>query len=95
MKEKKKDKKSSSGPNSDEFSCGFHSSVSAKPTHSVSRQSRKENLTECRITVKDKITGNEELHVIPAGNYSKKEMQKLREETFQRAIVSLHKKRKT
>ena len=81
-------------PNPEEFSYGFNSSVSGNNHHSVSRHSRKEKLTECRVTVKDKITGTEELHIIPEGNYSKKEMQKLKEKIFIEAITSLYKKRK-
>lgn len=93
MKEKKKSK-NIVGPNPDDFSYGFTSSVSGTKHHSVSQHSRKEKLTECRVTVKDKITGAEELYTIPAGHYSKKEMQKLRDETVKRGIVSLYKKRK-
>lgn len=95
MKEKKKISKILSGPNKEEFSCSFRSSVSAKVAHSVNRQSRKENITECTVIVRDKTNNFEESHIISAGNYSKKEMQKLREETFEKAIISLYKKRKT
>ena len=94
MKEKKKEKKTSSEPNPEEFSWGFNSYISGKHHHSVTQHSRKEKLTECRVTIKDKITGEEEHYTIPAGNYSKKEMQKLRGETLQKGMLSLFKKRK-
>jgi hypothetical protein len=94
MRERKKSKKETSGPNKDEFTYGFNSSVSGKHLSSVSKHSRKDKITECRLTVTDKITGAEEIHVIPAGNYSKKEMQQLRANAFEAAVLSLYKKRK-
>jgi len=94
MKEPKKSKKTPSLFDYSEFTWGFNSSVSGKNLHSVSRHSRKEKLTECRLHVTDKITNLEENYTIPAGHYSKKEMQKLRQDALDKTILSLMKKRK-
>lgn len=94
MKEIKKSKKDSSGHNINEFCYGFQSSSSGKHLSSVSKHSRKEKLTGCVVTTRDKITGAEEISTIPSGNYSKKEMQKLREDAVEKSILSLYNKRK-
>ena len=77
-----------------EFTYGFHSSVSAKHHSKVSKHSRKENLTSCRVFVEDLTNGMKEEFLIPEGHYSKKEMQKLEWDAVNNLIDILLKKRK-
>lgn len=75
--------------NRDEFLIGFQGSSSGNNLHSVSRHSRKEKLTSRKITVKDKITNLEKIKIVPEGNYSKKEMQKISDVIINELIISL------
>jgi len=83
------------GEITDEFAWGFTSSVSGKHLHSVSRHSRREKKTSCTVTCHDKISGMVETYKIPEGHYSKKEMQKLRNDAVDILIEKLLKKRKS
>jgi hypothetical protein len=80
--------------NINEFIYGFHESASGKHHSKVSRHSRKEKITSCRVFVEDKTNGMKEEFSIPEGHYSKKEMQKLREDAVNILIGILLKKRK-
>lgn len=77
-----------------EFSWGFYSSSSGK-RNKVTKSSRKEQITSCKVFVEDKTNGLKEECYIPEGNYSKKEMQKLRTKALNDLIFILLSKRKT
>ena len=76
-----------------EFSYGFYSSSSGK-RNKVTKSSRKEQITSCKVFVEDKTNGLKEEYNIPEGNYSKKEMQKLRNDAIDKMIITLLGKRK-
>ena len=76
-----------------EFAWGFNSFSSGK-RKKATKSSRKEQITSCVIFVEDKISGLREEYCIPKGNYSKKEMQKLRKDALDKLIFNLLKKRK-
>lgn len=80
--------------NLDEFTWGFFGSTSGKHYSNVSRHSRRDKMTSCRVFVEDKTTGLREEISIPEGHYSKKEMQKLRLDAIDKLVDSLLKKRK-
>ena len=71
-----------------EFSYGFHLSSSGK-RNKVTKSSRKEQITSCKVFAEDKTTGLKEEYNIPEGNYSKKEMQKLRNNALDKLIIVL------
>jgi len=79
--------------NMSEFAWGFNSFSSGK-RKKATKVSRKEQITSCKIFVEDKITGLKEEIFIPEGHYSKKEMQKLRNEALEKMVIHLLKKRK-
>jgi len=77
-----------------EFSYGFLISSIGK-RNKVTKSSRKEQITSCKVFLEDKTNGLKEEYDIPEGNYSKKEMQKLKNNAIDKLMVLLLSKRKS
>lgn len=72
---------------------GSQSTVMGGGGNKFSNSSRKSSLRSLKAMVEDKITGFKEEIIVPEGNYSKKEMQKLKFDAFEKMALNLIAKR--
>ena len=81
-------------PNMDEFLTGHSSFRTGGRNGQATKTSRGDGLSSCDVFVIDTTTNLREDFKIPLGNYTKKEMQKLRNEAIEKMVLLLISKRK-